>query len=262
MHQFPPPAGPSKGSLSTRTHTTHAPTNIPCLFKAFLGCTCRCVWREWWWGRRRKWSRNKEKAAEIKNARPLLLHPAPTPRSPSPLSPSPLSLFLQDACIALRDNELRLQSYKDFTCAAATDGGPRTCAAVQQNAPSGAAVNVGALLDAAATLAASAAASAPPPADGEYAEAPPTLPALFDAGSVCANQDTGYLYVRNGCAEAVRLSVRLATGPYQGRHPCVAVAGRQLSGLALAIVVLGSLAAFAVAGTLLWCCARWCVTRM
>ena len=120
---------------------------------------------------------------------------------------------------------------------------------------------MGALLDAAATLAVTAAASA----DGgaEYpADPPPALPALFDTGNVCANQDTGYLYVRNGCVHPVRLSVRLGTGPYKGGRACVGVAGRQLSGLALAIVVIGSLAGFALVGSLAVCCGRWCVRRM
>ena len=120
---------------------------------------------------------------------------------------------------------------------------------------------MGALLDAAATLAATAAASA----DGgaEYpADPPPALPALFDTGNVCANQDTGYLYVRNGCVHPVRLSVRLGTGPYKGGRACVGVAGRQLSGLALAIVLIGSLAGFALVGSLAVCCGRWCVRRM
>jgi len=117
---------------------------------------------------------------------------------------------------------------------------------------------VGALLDAAATLAQTAAASAGGDDSGYI---PDALPALFDSGNVCANQDTGYLYVRNGCTQSVRLSVRLATGPYKGRHACVGVAGKQLSGLALAIVIIGALCSFAVVGSLLVCCGRWCVRR-
>ncbi len=129
---------------------------------------------------------------------------------------------------------------------------------MQANAPPGTAVNVGALLDAATTLAAAAAASTPA---GEYVEPPLALPALFDTGSVCANQDTGYLYVRNGCVHPVRLSVRLSTDAYKGKHACVGLAGRQLSGLALAIVIVGTLAGLSLVGSLLWCCARWCVGR-
>lgn len=139
---------------------------------------------------------------------------------------------MRDACLSLRDNNLGFQSYKEFTCPAATGVGATTCARAFATAPP------------ADVLSASSALAAP---NG----------ATFDGGDVCANRETGYVYVLNMCNEPVRVTFDLRTRAYEGPF-CVRVLGRQLSPIAIGICVLGALVALGVLGLLCCCCVRCC----
>lgn len=141
-------------------------------------------------------------------------------------------LYIRDACLSLRDNNLGLQSYKEFTCAAATNAGTTTCSTAFATAPPGT------VLSAATAL-----------------ETPNG--ATFDGDNVCANRDTGYLYVLNMCNEPVRLTFEVRTRPYAGPL-CVRVLGKQLSPVAIMVCVAGALVALIVLGLLCCCCFRCC----
>ena len=158
---------------------------------------------------------------------------APTLHTFHPPPPSSITrLYVRDACLSLRDNNLGFQSYKELTCPAATNVGGTTCASAFATAPPD------------AVLAASTALAAP---NG----------AVYDGGDICGNRDTAFVYVLNTCNEPVRLTFEVRTRPYTGPL-CVRVLGRQLSPMAIMICVVGAFLGLAVLGMLCCCCVRCC----
>lgn len=171
----------------------------------------------------------------VPKARPCGLPPRarPAPTFLPPHQHSITRLYVRDACLSLRDNNLGFQSYKEFTCPAATNVGGTTCANAFATAPPDSILN---------------AATAAGTSNG----------ATFDGDNVCANKDTGYIYVLNMCNEPVRLTFEVKTRPYAGPL-CLRVLGKQLSPIAIMVCVAGALVALIALGLLCCCCVRCCL---
>ena len=165
--------------------------------------------------------------------------------SPPPLSSgrSITKLYIRNACLSLRDNNLGLQSYKELTCDAARDAGSATCAAAFAQAPKDSVLSAKSVLSAGV-------ASADPNASGGK---------IFDSGDVCGNSDTGYVYVLNMCDEPVRVTVEVrSSARYRGRMPCVKVLGKQLGAVAILVSVLAAVVGLGLLAGLCCCCVRCC----
>ncbi|KAK9916152.1 hypothetical protein WJX75_009433 [Coccomyxa subellipsoidea] len=121
-------------------------------------------------------------------------------------------LYVQDACINRRDNELGLGSIQVPLCSEALDNTAQVCQSVFQNGPSDALLTAGSL----------------------------TAGQNFDDGNVCANSDKAFVYIKNDCILPSRAVINVKTRDYGGKL-CLTVAGKTLSGVAIAIIVAFSL---------------------
>ncbi|KAL0043943.1 hypothetical protein WJX82_007471 [Trebouxia sp. C0006] len=115
-------------------------------------------------------------------------------------------LYVQDACISDRNNELGLKTVKQVTCQQTTDTTEKTCESVFSNAPAGAILN-----GTAAT-------------NGNY-----------DDGDVCAAEANAFIYVKNICTDttqgALSVTVTVTPSDYQGSI-CLDIAGHHINGSA------------------------------
>ena len=175
----------------------------------------------------------KERARSKSSPCGFLSTRAPCAYLTFPLQHSITRLYVRDACLSLRDNNLGFQSYKEFTCPAATNVGGTTCANAFATGPPDSILN---------------AATAAGAANG----------ATFDGDNVCANKDTGYVYVLNMCNEPVRLTFEVKTRAYAGPL-CLRVLGKQLSPIAIMVCVAGALVGLIALGLLCCCCLRCCL---
>ncbi|KAK9808103.1 hypothetical protein WJX73_006343 [Symbiochloris irregularis] len=114
--------------------------------------------------------------------------------------------YINDACIASRDNSNSNPSTSNINCAEASDTTISTCNAVFQNNNN----NV-------------------------VAASQLNIPQSIDAGNVCATQSQGYIYVQNNCTLPVTATVEFATGTYSG-GVCVSVAGHRLANWAIIVI--------------------------
>lgn len=163
------------------------------------------------------------------------------------LSPSLIcsitKLYIRNACLSLRDNNLGLQSYKELTCDAARDAGSATCAAAFAQAPKDSVLSAKSILS-------SGVASSDANASGGK---------IFDSGDVCGNSDSGFVYVLNMCDEPVRVTVEVrSSAKYRGRMPCVKVLGKQLGAVAILVSVLAAVVGLGLLAGLCCCCVRCC----
>ncbi|KAL0024936.1 hypothetical protein WJX77_004491 [Trebouxia sp. C0004] len=141
-------------------------------------------------------------------------------------------LYVQDACISDRNNELGLKTVKQVSCQQTADTTEKTCDTVFSSAPSGAIVN------------GSAATS------GDY-----------DAGDVCAAEANAFVYVKNICTDttqdAIGLTVTVTPSDYKGSI-CLDIAGHHINGVGIALIVVAILIVVVVLSLLCYCCCcRW-----
>eukprot|EP00884_Botryococcus_braunii_P005383 jgi/Botrbrau1/14846/Bobra.0278s0016.1 len=141
-------------------------------------------------------------------------------------------MYVQDACIALRDNQLGWSSYKSMVCLSVDDDSAKTCGNVFNNAPGSALISMDNL----------------------------TLPQQIDSGDVCANRPAAFFFVRNACDEPATISFQMNTRPYRGEL-CVSVAKKRLNTVAIIVIVLSALLAVFLISILVFCCCRCCFCR-
>ncbi|CAL8469869.1 g9411 [Coccomyxa elongata] len=134
-------------------------------------------------------------------------------------------LYVQDACINKRDNELGIGSIQLPLCNEAHDNGAQICQSVFSNGPSDALLTAGNL----------------------------TAGQNFDSGNVCANSVTAFVYIKNDCILPARAVINVKTRDYGGKL-CLTVAGKTLSGVAIAIIVVVVLLALILFCGLICCC--------
>ncbi|KAK9843765.1 hypothetical protein WJX81_005511 [Elliptochloris bilobata] len=136
--------------------------------------------------------------------------------------------YIREACLKQRDNELGLNSYNTFTCPAATDSASSTCDAAFNLADANSLLTAGNATDLQS----------------------------FDSGNVCATYgDRGFVYVKNNCFSPITVGLELDTSDYQGKL-CLQVAGKSISGVGVAIIVVSALLALIVLSFLCCCCCR------
>lgn len=141
-------------------------------------------------------------------------------------------LYVQDACISDRNNELGLKTVKQVTCQQTTDTTEKTCDTVFSSAPAGAILN-----GTAAT-------------NGNY-----------DDGDVCAAEANAFVYVKNICTDttqgAVSLTVTVTPSDYKGSI-CLDIAGHHINGVGIALIVVAILIVIVLLSLVCYCCCcRW-----
>lgn len=141
-------------------------------------------------------------------------------------------LYVQDACISDRNNELGLDTLKQVTCAQTTDTTEKTCDTVFSSAPSGTIVN-----GTSATV------------------------SDYDSGDVCAAQANAFIYAQNICtdttADAVVVSVTVTPSDYKGSI-CLSIAGHHINGVGIALIVVAILIVIVLLSLVCYCCCcRW-----
>eukprot|EP00891_Asterochloris_glomerata_P006883 jgi/Astpho2/6883/Aster-07883 len=140
-------------------------------------------------------------------------------------------LYIQDACLDSRDNDLGLDAInpKNIRCDDATDASAATC-------------------NSAFSLA-----SASSIVSGQR------LSGQIDSGNVCANEATGFFYVKSNCTQSEDVTVTFTPTDYNGAFAsCVDIAGHHISGLGIALIVVAVLIVLVLLSLIICCCCCSC----